>query len=191
MEIRILYPHEIQQASTVAKGVFECCLQQTIPQIAAVQDFLSYVNAENLANLVSCGRLTLWGVFEDNQLCAMSGMQAEGHISMLYVMPVYQRRGYGRQMIHEMRKYAREKYHHTTITVNAMPAWTVTFFERIGFRRIGTPQYGMVLYISLEAKTIEEVNYPVKPIHEGVFIGVVCGFLGVMTLMSIVFLLLW
>ena len=43
-------------------------------------------------------------------MIAMSGMQKEGHITMLYVLPVFQRRGCGRCLLEEMKAYAANQY---------------------------------------------------------------------------------
>lgn len=188
MEPRILLEEEIPQAADVARGVFDCCLRKTVPQLELVSHFESYANADNLRQLVSEERLTLWGIFMDGQLCAMSGMQSEGHITMLYVLPFYQRHGLGKLLLRTMRKYAGEQYKITRVTVNAMPVWTSAFFEKAGFHRMGTPQYGAVPFLSLEAKSIVEISYPKKPIREKTLLGIVFGFLGAVFLIAILFM---
>lgn len=191
MELRILLETEIEQASELAMNVFETCLQKTIMHMQSIQQFKEYASADNLRSLVIQGRLIVWGIFEDCRLCAISAMQTEGHISMLYVLPFYQRRGYGRSLLNEMRKFALEQWKKEYVTLNAMPTWTTTFFEKVGFRRIARAQFGLLPYISMEAKTIDEVVYPTKKIREGALIGITFGFLALIFVIAIVFMIFY
>ena len=91
MEIKILTIEEMPQAVALASGVFHYCYGNQIKDQQTLDFFSSYVNQENIGQMMQQGRLVLWGGFEQNQLVAMSGMQREGHITMLYVLPLFQK----------------------------------------------------------------------------------------------------
>lgn len=190
MEPRILTLEEIGQASDIARGVFDYCLRRSITQPELISSFEEYAQPERLQQMAEEGSLVVWGIFMDGQMCAMSAMQSEGHITMLYVLPVYQRKGLGKQLLRTMRKYAGDEFRLERVTLNAMPVWTTTYFEKMGFQRMGTPQYGYIPFLSLQAKAIADIRYPVKPIPEKIFIGIVGGFLAVIFLVAILFMLL-
>ena len=123
MEIKILQTEEVPKAVQLARGVFEYCLRNTINEAQLIESFYTYVREENIRQLMETQKLTIWAAYdEQNNMVAVSGMQSEGHITLLYVMPYYQRRGYGKKLLLTMREYAREKLELAQVTVNAMPA---------------------------------------------------------------------
>lgn len=184
MEVRLLTEMEIPAASYLAVNTFDYCLRKTIYQQELVDGFLQYASVENLMQMVRGERLKLWGVWQDGQLCAMSGMQSEGHITMLYVHPYFQRRGFGKRLLLEMRKYASEVNNLTKVTVSAMPAWTCSYFERCGFGHLSFPAYGNMPFVPLVARSIKPLKYRVKPINEKVLVSIVAGFLGIIVFLG-------
>ncbi len=190
MELKILQPEELGQAVDVAKGVFDYCLRKGITQPEAIRFFEEYAQEEKLRRMMEEGRLVVWGIFTDGQLCAMSAMQTEGHITMLYVLPVYQRRGMGKTLLRTMRSYAGEHCGQEQVTVSAMPVWTAGYFEKAGFRRMEGQINPVAPYLFLCAKTIREVRYPKKPIRESALIGIISGFLAVIFLVAFLFFFL-
>ena len=135
MEIKILQTEEVPKAVQLARGVFEYCLRNTINEAQLIESFYTYVREENIRQLMETQKLTIWAAYdEQNNMVAVSGMQSEGHITLLYVMPYYQRRGYGKKLLLTMREYAREKLELAQVTVNAMPAWTASYFAKSKFQ---------------------------------------------------------
>lgn len=149
MEIKLLSVNEIQWAVQIANEVFEYGAGGYEPMEEERRQFRGYVNQDNLCRETAGGRLFVWGAFENGQMCAVSAMQNVGHITMLYVRQVCQRRGLGTRMLNEMRGFAAAVLHLYRITVNVMPACYSTFFYKRGFVRIPGMQ-PMLPYASLE-----------------------------------------
>lgn len=171
MEIRILKTEEIPQAVSMARGVFDYCLRQSMQDMQAVQSFLDYTREEQIRHMVERGQLTLWGAFEQNQMIAMSGMQREGHITMLYVLPLFQRRGCGKELLKAMRAYAKTQYGLANVTLNAMPQWTASYFAKRKFQTANMMQVNRAPYLSMRAKSIQAVEFGKKPLSTGVILG--------------------
>lgn len=179
MEIKQLTLAEMPQAVKLARGVFDFCLRKSMISQECIQQFDTYTNETNIRMMMGNGCLTLWGVYEVGQLVAMSGMQREGHITMLYVLPVYQRRGYGKELLLTMRKYAGSQYQLPSVTVMAMPAWTASYFQRRKFVLMNPVQVNLAPYVYLQAKSIREVSYEIKKLPAGAVLGTVLGGVGV------------
>lgn len=188
MEIRILQKHEIPQALQIARGVFDYCLGNSIPNPQMAAGFMDYTKQESIFRMVEDKVLVIWGAFEQGQMIGMSGMQREGHITMLYVLPVFQRRGCGNELLLAMRKYARNQYHLANVTLNAMPAWTASYFAKRKFTQIGMMP-GICPYVSMQAKTIEEVSYEKKPVSTRWILGTSLGGLAICAAVAVGFMI--
>jgi GNAT superfamily N-acetyltransferase len=188
MEVRVLTEMEIYQAAELAVSVYNYCLRQSVFPQNLTDTFLQYAEAGHLMRMLQEGKLKLWGIWNGGQLCAMSAMQTEGHITMLYVHPAFQRRGFGRRLLLEMRKYAAESGNLPTVTVNAMPAWTAGYFERQGFGRMTVPGYGSTAFVPMSVKSIKEVKYCKKPMNGTILAGVVGGFTGLIVFVGAAFM---
>lgn len=188
MEPRLLSENEIPQAMALVRHVFDVCLRRTVLQPQMVEAFENYVTGEHIAGLVREGKLALWGYFSRGYLCGVAGMQREGHITLLYVLPNCQKRGVGKTLLGTMRKYAAAVWQLKKVTVNAMPTWTTGYFQRNGFQMFGAAGAEGMPFVPLEAKTITEVRYPVKKIKNGTLLGIVWGFLGFILVSAIVFM---
>lgn len=166
MFVRILMPYEIEQGVIIARGVFEQGLQATVPQPEMVQAFYDYAVPGKIAEKVMQKELVVWGAFEENQLCGISAMTIEGHITMLYVHGYFLRRGAGKKLLKEMKNYAVNVLKKEYVTVNAMPVWTANFFLRQGFTYIKAPANMQAPFVSLKCKVKSETDYPVKKISD-------------------------
>lgn len=173
MEIKILTGEQLPEAEGLARGVFDYCLRGTIPNPKMIQAFEQYCHQDYLKHMMDEGHLVMWDVYEQGRIIGMSAMQSEGHITMLYIHPMYQRRGIGRQLLEEMRKYAKSAYNLSFVTVNAMPAWTENYFSRRKFRRMNVMQSQD--FISMQAATLDEIMYEKKAISTPVLLSVVFG----------------
>lgn len=188
MEIKLLTINEMPQALQIARGVFDYCLRKSIPDPENIAGFEAYANEENVRSLMEQGRLLLWAAYEMGHMVAMSGMQSEGHITMLYVLPVYQRRGCGRQLLLAMRKHARSQYGLPVVTVTAMPAWTASYFQRQRFTALDPMQVTMAPYVYMQAKSIYEISYEKKQVPAGAFIGTAVGGLAASMFVAFLFM---
>ena len=176
-EQRLTAEH-LPMAVQLARGVFDRCLRPMMRSAESVRYFEEYVTEEHLLMLMEQGRLMLWGIFDQGRLIAVSGMQSEGHITMLYVLPVCQRRGYGKQLLRAMKSYAKDSLERAVVTVNVMPPEVNMYFRQNGFRVSNCLLPMNAPFVPMQAKAAAEVHYEVKPIPEGWFIGTLVGGLG-------------
>lgn len=177
-------------AVNLSRYTFEYCLQRSIMQQDLIAGFYQYASVENLYDLMQSKRITIWGAWMNGQLAGVSAMQAEGHITMLYIAPFCQRRGIGKALLKEMRTFAADVLCAKVVTVNVMPIWASAYFERQGFLRIQMQQIGAP-YISLSAPVIKEVSYPIKPMKPGIVAAVIGGFVFLILLISFGFMLIY
>ena len=140
MKAQILTEDQIPEALSIARGVFDYCLRARITDLEMIHIFLQYTENTNIRHMIAEGTLTMWGIFEQGHMIAMSGMQKEGHITMLYVLPVFQRRGCGRCLLEEMKAYAANQYQLQRVTLSAMPAWTADYFTKRRFHPMEVTQ---------------------------------------------------
>lgn len=166
MDIRILQSEEIRIASGLSRYVFDTCLRNRMeyPQTIAFVD--EYIAEENMTRLQEECKLVLWGVFEENQLVAVSGMQMDGMITMLYVLPQCQNQGYGSRLLSAMRNYAKDIWGCSKVTLNANPAWTSFYFKKRGFSNINPKQDIKVPFIPMSALSTECNGYEKRKISK-------------------------
>lgn len=189
MEARILTMEQIPEALSIARGVFDCCLRAQISDLEMVHIFLQYTEEQNIKKMVEEQKLTLWGMFEQQQMVAMSGMQSEGHITMLYVLPVFQRRGYGKQLLAEMRRYAADVHQLSTVTLSAMPAWTADYFKKRKFQPLAVAQ--PCPFVPMQADAITNTTYEKKPLSTAAVIGTSVGGLVICAAIAVGFMICW
>ncbi len=173
MEIKLLTTEQLPEAAGLARGVFDYCLQNSINNPKMVQAFEQYSHQDYLKHMMEENYLVMWGAYDQGTIVGMSAMQTEGHITMLYVHPMYQRRGIGKKLLEEMRKYAKSVYNLSIVTVNAMPVWTENYFARRKFSRMNVMPNND--FVSMQAAAIDEVTYEKKPLSTGVVLSVVFG----------------
>jgi GNAT superfamily N-acetyltransferase len=189
MEIRMLRSEEISQALQIARGVFDYCLKSSVNEQKMIEEFRNYTEESQIRSMEQQGDIHFWGVFEDQRMLGMSAMQKEGHITMLYVLPAFQRKGYGAQLLERMRSYAYQTYGLAYVTVNAMPTWTASYFARYKFITMNFVQDNMAPYISMQAKTIRQPIYEKKPISSGWVIGTCIAGLVLCTVVAVGFMI--
>lgn len=185
MEIRILTTGQLPEAVGLSRGVFDYCLRNTIADGQMTEAFENYVRPDYLSRMMEEGRLTMWGAFQQGMMVGVAAMQSEGHITMLYVLPMCQRRGIGKKLLLEMRKYAKSAYNLAGVTLNAMPAWTAGYFSRRKFRQMVPVQMANASYVSMQAPSIEEVTYDKKPLSTGMVLGTVFSAMGICILIVV------
>ena len=151
--IRILSEEELNIASGLSRYVFDICLRNRMefPQTIAFVE--AYIAEENLKNLCQEGRLYVWGAFEGEELVAVAGLQSDGMITMLYVLPQAQNKGLGGKLLQTMREYANKSLHLSKVSVNANPAWTSIYFGKKGFINFEAKQNLHVPFVSMYTST--------------------------------------
>lgn len=133
MEIRLLNEHEIQWAVNTAVETFETCVRPFCRTQEEVNRFYGYVNPEHLWREMSGGRLYLFGVFDEGQMCAVSAMQGNGHITILSVKQECQLRRMGTQLLNAMYSYAADMLRLDRVTVLVSPVVKAAYFYKKGF----------------------------------------------------------
>ncbi len=202
MIYRIIREQEIEEASNLARYVFDTCLRNDVHDREMLSFVEDYLMAEHLRRKVQNNQLVMWGAWDKRGLCAVSGMQPEGHITMLYVVPYAQKHKIAKELLRTMRAYARSEWHLKRVSVNALLVWTSTYFARRGFyytnesgERIAAPLQAdsaasrYASYLPMAAKTIDEQRYPVRPTKDWVVTLVVLGFLALVFLVVIIFVI--
>lgn len=188
MEIRNLTEREITFASELAKVVYRSSVEPYFTDQQMRQAFYGYVDRDALHARWQDHQLMIWGAFENNNLCAVGGMQPEGHITMLYVLPQFQRRGIGRKLLAAMQKYAFSTCKLAGITVNATPAWTANYFKKSGFRMM-RQQSGNGAFASLEKKSSGVMEYETRPISPKVLLGISIGVLCLIVAVTLIYVI--
>lgn len=133
MEIRVLREEELIHASGLSRFVFDSCLRNRMEFMQSIPFIENYIAESNLKKMYEENSLIIWGAFEQGQLVGVSGIQTDGMITMLYVLPQYAGRSCGTQLLITMQEYARNVLGLTRVTLNATPAWTFSYFQKQGF----------------------------------------------------------
>ncbi|MBQ8039183.1 MAG: GNAT family N-acetyltransferase [Lachnospiraceae bacterium] len=149
MEVRLLNEQEIKHAAELSRFVFDNCLRPRMefPQTVAFVE--GYLAESNLRAMKAEGKLFLWGAFVNEKLIGVGGMQNDGLITMLYVIPQYFKRKYGTTLLETMRLYAKEDLGLLQVSVNATPAWTSYYFSKQGFRKVNASSNLQVPFVSM------------------------------------------
>lgn len=151
MEIRILKEEELANAAGLSRYVFDTCLRDRMEFIQTIVFIEEYVSLENIMRLYKEEKLTLWGTFYQEQLIAVSGLQSDGWITMLYVLPQFHKKQIGTNMLLAMREFARDRYGFEKVMLNATPAWTAFYFASQGFSYVNPKQNVRVPFVSMYA----------------------------------------
>jgi ribosomal protein S18 acetylase RimI-like enzyme len=191
MEIRTLQPEEYVQALRLAHSVFTYCLQQDIADPQQIAGFEAYTEDSAICGMAERDEITLWGVFAENRMVGMSAMQSEGHITMIYIYPAFQGRGYGRALLEEMKGYAGSRYGHRSVSLNAMPVRTAGFFAKCGFSALQNLQETGLPFLPMRAKTPSYAVYEKKEIPSGWILGTSIGGLIACTIVAVAFMMLY
>lgn len=151
MEIRILKEDELAYASGLSRLVFDSSLRNRMEFTQSIPFVENYIGENNLKTMYQEGRLTVWGAIEEGRLIGVGGIQSDGMITLLYVLPQYVQRGCGRKLIQTMKTYASQNLHLSNVTVNAAPAWTSMYFRKHGFVPIHENQNISVPFVPMQA----------------------------------------
>lgn len=151
MEFRILDEQDLIQASGLSRYVFDNCLRNRMEYPKTIAYIEDYLKEENLTNMHREGALTVWGAFENDQMIGVSGLQSNGLITMLYVLPQFAGKGGGKGLLRVMQNYAKAVYSMNRVTVNATPAQTANYFSNRGFEFIGSHRNMHAPFISMYA----------------------------------------
>lgn len=188
MEIRLLQEKEIANASGLSRFVFDNCLRNRMSFAQTIQFVEEYITEANLRKRVQEEKLLLWGVFEQEQLVGVGGIQSDGLLTMLYVLPQFWGRKYGTKLLFAIREYVRDVMHMERITVNATPAWTASYFVKQGFTYNEKKPNLYKPFVSLYALSEKTTLYRREPITGKTIALAIAACVGVATLIGSLFM---
>ena len=191
MNIRILEEMELVQASGLARYVFDTCLRNRMEFTQTIPFIENYISEENLREMCRDNKLVIWGAFEQEQLVGVSGIQTDGMITLLYVLPQYTGRNCGAKLLTTMREYAQTVLQLDRVIVNATPAWTTGYFRKYGFVLRNPNQNMHVPFVSLEAALDKHVFQMKEKISGKTIVGAVLACVGFATIVSAWFMIVY
>ena len=191
MKILKLNEAHVPHILPLANFVFENSIRQgQQPNIQRVIGyFREYAREDAIREQVANGSLHMWGIKNGNYYVAVSAMNSQGHITMLYVHPQFVRRKYGKKLLREMRVFAANELGLNNVTVNVMPVWSASFFAVNGFKPCPQSEGMGNEYVSMTASSISEVRYKTKKISNKLFVGISVGCPILITLITIAYTL--
>ena len=134
LEIRRLKEDELGKALALVWDVFQKDVAPSYTK-EGVQEFLKFIDYNNMKTLYTKGELIFWGAFEE-ELTGTVAVRRDGHISLFFVKDEYQGMGIGKALFQMMYNYCVEELKAKKITVNAAPS-SVTKYIHMGMRQVG------------------------------------------------------
>ena len=151
MEIRMLQIEELKNAAGLSRFVFDTCLRNRMEFTQTISFVEDYLQIDHLQKLCDENKLILWGAFEETQMIGVCGLQSDGMITMLYILPQFANRGIGSSLLTTMRIYARDIYGLEKVLLNATPSWTAFYFVKQGFSYLYPNQNMRVPFVPMYA----------------------------------------
>lgn len=189
MEIRFLNEDEIANGAGLSRFVFDNCLRPRMEFPQTISFVEEYLTEENLKRQKAEGKLLLWGAFENGQLLGVGGMQIDGLITMLYVLPQCFKRRYGTTLLEAMRIYARDVLGLAQVSVNANPSWTSYYFAKQGFKTATPKQSGPMPFVSMYASSDSLRFFKKRQVSWKVIVAAAVGCVALATVLGSAFMI--
>ena len=157
MEIRVLREDEIDNAAGLSRFVFDNCLRNRMEYSQTITFIEEYLESSHLKALTEQQSIILYGAFEQMQLVGVAGLQMDGMLTMLYVLPQFWNRGIGGCLVSTLRRVAKEQYGMEKVLLNATPAWTAGYFIKQGFVYLNGKADMRAPFVTLVARSRESV----------------------------------
>lgn len=161
MDIRILNQEEILPALHL---VWEVYAQDVIPGSTpeAIHAFQEYIKYENIIVSVQDNNLTIFGAFDENELCGTIAISSDGQLTLFFVRKEWQGKGIGRMLFQASYNYCVQRAGVRQITVKAAPE-AVERYRHLGMQVAGgeIEEYGK-RYVPMETFAIPGLVQPVK-----------------------------
>lgn len=176
MDIRILNQEELLPALHLAWEVYA---QDVIPTSTpeSIRAFQDYIRYENISMSVRNKKLTIFGAFENAELCGTIAISADGQLTLFFVKKEWQGKGIGRMLFQASYNYCVQQAGVRQITVKAAPE-AVERYRHLGMQVAGgeIEEYGR-RYVPMETFAIPGLVQPVKkhgkaPVIIGIIVGV-------------------
>ena len=130
-QIGMLGDGELQQALDLVWRVF---LQFEAPEysVEGVLEFQRFIETEAIRKRIKYEGFLIWGAYEGEKITGVIAAREPSHISLLFVDPLYQRRGIAKALFNTLLEYYQDKCSRQEITVNSSP-YAVEVYRRLGF----------------------------------------------------------
>lgn len=179
----------LSQALEIARVTYHICLENAAWDQQSVRYFYEYAQDEVICEKVRRGDLYVWGAIHDHTLLGMGAITNMGQITMLYVLPEYQRQGIGSELLKGMKNYGPTLYLNR-ITVNASPAFTSIWFGRQGFTSIQKNPPRNIPFLAMECRLSSIRDYSRRHVSGGLLAGLFGGATVISLLIMGLFILL-
>lgn len=183
MFVRILQANEVLPALHL---VWEVYVSDVAPlqNSEAVAGFGQFIKYENIGPRIGQGEIILFGAWEGQELCGVSGVDRRGNILLLYVKKQWQRRGIGRMMMQAMCQFCAQTLVVTRMLMKVVPSAT-TAMNHLGMREIAPVQnVGAETYVPMEMMITPAAVKPKKMQKKTIAI-IVAGAVLCVTLISL------
>lgn len=174
MFVRIIQPQEVLPALHLVWEVYasDVAPLQNPEAVAGFQNFIKY---DNISPRIQSGEVVLFGAWEENELCGVSGIDRRGNILLLYVAKKWQRRGAGRQLMQAMYQFCAQTLVITRVMIRAFPS-AVTALNHLGMREAAPVQYaGPEVFVPMEMMIAPGTMKPQKTRNKKVIALVAAG----------------
>lgn len=127
---RLSDAEDIEKALSLAEEVF---MEYDAPHFSqkGVKNFKSFLWGDEVTEMLAAGDFVIWGCCCGGRLIGMLALREGCHISLAFVRGEFHRRGVGRMLCTEAKRYASAKGT-KKITVNASD-YGIPFYRAMGF----------------------------------------------------------
>lgn len=189
MIIRILKEEEMVHASGLSRYVFDTTLRNRMEFTQSIPFIEKYISESNLQCMTNESKLIVWGAFEGEQLVGVGGLQTDGMITLLYVLPQYANRACGKNLLEVMTGYAKDVLGLSKLVVNATPAWTCVYFKKQGFVPMNTNTPVGIPYMPMQMSIGQTVIQKKEKITGKTILLAILSCIGFATITGVLFML--
>lgn len=138
MYVKRIQSNDILDGLHLAWEVFAQDVAPTYPP-QGVEEFQQFIKYDHMFPKAQRGEIVFFYAVEGEELCGMSAIRTDGHVSLLFVRKEWQRKGAARRLFHAMQQYCVIERRIATMTVSATPN-AVAAYEHLGFRATSAEQ---------------------------------------------------
>lgn len=138
MEYRKLESENIPAALELAWRVFMEFEAPDYPSLG-IESFRAYLDEQMVDGYTRKRPLLFWGCYHGGGIVGMLALRPPGHISLLFVDPVYQKRGIAKRLFNLARNHCKSIGFTNKMTAHASP-YALKVYQRLGFTASGPEQ---------------------------------------------------
>lgn len=150
----------------------------------AVAGFQNFIRYENISPRIRNGEIILFGAWEGQELCGVSGIDRRGNILLFYVRKAWQQKGVGRQLMQAMYQFCGQVLVITRMQMNAFPSGAMAM-NHLGMRDLAPAQtVGPETFIPMEMMIAPGTMQPKKRNNKTVIILAVAAGVALILLLA-------